>query len=148
MPNRPLRLVRRFFTSCTAAFAAAALACGCGGGGGSPQPAFVAPSPTPSPSPTPPPGGPLAASQSAATFSLAGQSTPVTVNEAGYIGSVAADASACANVASVTPPSATAPATFSITALGSGSCAIGFTDIFGQRATVQVGVTVTQGTIK
>ena len=147
MPNRFPRLVRRFFISCTAAFAASALACGCGGGGGSPAPAFVAPSPTPSPSPTPPPGGPLSSSQSTATFSLAGQSAAILVNEPGYTGSVAADASACVNVASVAPPSASAPVTFTITALGSGSCAIGFADVFGQRATVQVGVTVTQGTI-
>jgi hypothetical protein len=148
MPNRPRRLVRRFFTSCAAALAACVLACGCGGGGGSSQPAFAAPAPTPSPSPTPPPAGPLAASQSTATFSLAGQSAPVTVNEPGYTGIVSADASACASVASVAPASANAPATFSVTALGSGSCAIAFVDVYGQRATVQIGVTVTQGTIK
>jgi len=142
------RFARRFFVSCGAAIAVCAFACGCGGGGGASAPAFVAPAPTSSPSPTPAPGGPLAASQGTASFSLPGQSAPVTVNEPGYAGNVAADASACVNVAGVTPATANAPATFTITALGAGSCAIGFVDQYGQRASVQVGVTVTQGTIK
>ena len=141
-------MVRRFFISCAATFAVCALACGCGGGGGASPAAFVAPPPTPSPSPSPPPAGPLAPSQSSAAFSLAGQSVSVTVNETGYTGGVSADTSACANVASVAPAAANAPATFTVTALGSGSCTLAFTDIYGQRATVQVGVTVTQGTIK
>jgi len=146
MPTRLTRLARRFFSTCTAV-AACVLACGCGGGGGA-APAVVAPAPTPSPSPTPPPGGPLAPSASSAAFSLAGQSATVTVTEPGYTGSVVADAGACANVASVAPPAASAPAAFTITAIGSGACAIAFTDAFGQRTTVQVGVTVTQGSIQ
>ena len=141
--------VRRFFVTVALLVAATAFACGCGGGGGgSPASAFVAPTPTPTPTPSPPPAGPLTPSQATATLSLAGQSSTVTVSEPGYTGSVLADASGCANVASVTPSLATAPAAFTITALGSGSCAIGFTDVFGQRASVQVGVTITQGTIK
>ena len=149
MPTRCLRLARRLFTPCAASVALCALACGCGGGGGGTSPpAFVAPSPTPSPSPTPPPGGPLAPSAATATFSLAGQRATVTVSEPGYTGSVAADAAACANVAGVAPPVANAPAAFTITALGGGSCSIAFSDVFGQRTTVQVGVTVTQGTIQ
>ncbi|MEA2721056.1 MAG: hypothetical protein QOJ39_2920, partial [Candidatus Eremiobacteraeota bacterium] len=39
------------------------------------------------------------------------------------------------------------PATFTITARGSGACTIAFADAFGQRATVAVGVTITQGGI-
>lgn len=147
MPTRLTRLARRFFATSTA-LAACVLACGCGGGGGGAAPAFVAPAPTPTPSPTPPPGGPLAPSASSAAFSLAGQSATVTVTEPGYTGSVVADGTACTHVATVAPAAANAPATFTITAIGSGACALAFADVFGQRTTVQVGVTVTQGSIQ
>jgi hypothetical protein len=151
MPNRPARPARRFFTTLASAFAACAFAvaggCGGGGGGGSPAPAFVTP-PSPTPSPTAPPNGPLTLSQSSVAFTLAGAATTVAVSEAGYTGAVFPDASVCGNVASVTPSSANAPATFTITALGAGACALAFSDRFGQHAVVAVGVTITQGSIR
>lgn len=150
MPLRSVRLARRFFITFGLTLAGCALACGCGGGGsgGSPAPAFVAPAPTPTPSPTPPPGGPVALSQSSATFTLAGTSASVTASEAGYAGAIVPDAGACAGIASVTPSSASAPAAFTVTAQGSGACTIAFVDSFGQRATLSVGVTITQGGIQ
>ncbi|HEX3464351.1 MAG TPA: hypothetical protein VHS78_09925 [Candidatus Elarobacter sp.] len=149
MPNRSARLARRFFISFALTFAGCALACGCGGGGGGPaSPAFVAPSPTPTPSPTAPPGGPVTLSSTSANLTLAGQTTTVTASETGYAGQISADAGTCANVASVSPSAASAPATFTITARGSGSCTVTFADAFGQRAPLSVGVTVTQGNLQ
>jgi len=40
------------------------------------------------------------------------------------------------------------PATYTITAQGAGSCTLAFVDLFGQRAPVAVGVTLTQGVLK
>ncbi|HEY0613209.1 MAG TPA: hypothetical protein VGC96_01155, partial [Candidatus Elarobacter sp.] len=97
---------------------------------------------------TPPPAGPLSLSQTAAALTLAGQTANVTVSEAGYAGSVTADASACANVATIAPASASAPASFTLTAHGSGACTIAFVDAFGQRVSLSVGVTITQGGIQ
>jgi hypothetical protein len=149
MPNRSARLARRLFISFALTFAGCALACGCGGGGGgSPSASFVAPPPSATPSPTPPPGGPVTLSASAANLSLAGQTATVVAGESGYAGAISADASACANVASVAPPAAGAPATFTVTALGAGSCTVTFADAFGQHAALTVGVTVTQGSIR
>jgi hypothetical protein len=152
MPLRSARLARRFFITFGLTFAACALACGCGGGGGggagSPAPAFVAPTPSPTPSPSPAPGGAVTLSQSTAAFTLAGASAHVTASETGYAGTIVPDASACAGIASVAPASASAPAAFTITAQGSGACAIAFGDSFGQRATFAVGVTITQGVIR
>jgi hypothetical protein len=137
--------MRRFFVM----LAIPALGYGCGGGGGGAQtPAFVGPAPTPSPSPSPPPSGALTPSQSSAALTLAGQQVSVTLAEPSYADTVVADASGCGGVATVAPSSAPAPATFTITAQGSGACTLAFTDRFGQRATVAVGVTVTQGSIK
>ncbi len=138
-----VRCMQRFFVM----LAVPALACACGGGGAQ-TPAFVAPAPTPSPSPSSPPAGALTPSQSSAALTLAGQQVNVTVAEPSYADLVAADATGCNGVAAVTPSAAPAPATFTITAQGSGACTIAFTDRFGQRATVAVGVTVTQGSIK
>ena len=148
MPNRSARLARRFFISFALTFAGCALACGCGGGGGgSPSASFVAP-PSATPSPTAPPSGPVTLSASAANLSLAGQTATVVAGESGYAGPISADASACANVASVAPPAGSAPATFTVTALGAGSCEVTFADAFGQRTALTVGVTVTQGSIR
>ena len=149
MQNRPARPARAFLNRVSSALAAFALffACGCGGGGGGSPAATFAPPPSPTPSPTPPPGGPLTLSQNSAAFTLAGATATVTASEAGYAGTIVPDASACTNVASVTPSSASAPATFTITARGSGTCALAFSDAFGQRASVTVGVTITQGGI-
>jgi hypothetical protein len=130
-------------------FALACASSGCGGGGGgSPSSTFVAP-PTPTPSPTPSPGGPLTLSRNAIAFTAAGQTATVTANEPAYAGAVAPDASGCTAVAGVTPAlSAAVPATFTITAQTAGSCSIAFSDIYGQRASLTVGVTITQGTLK
>jgi hypothetical protein len=130
------------------ALACASGGCGGGGGGGSPSTAFVAPA-TPTPSPTPAPGGPLTLSQSAVAFTAAGQTATVTANEPAYAGAVAPDASGCTAVAGVTPALATAvPATFTITAQSAGSCSLPFYDTYGQRASLAVGVTITQGNLK
>jgi hypothetical protein len=137
--------LRRFFVI----LALPLLGSGCGGGGGGSQaPAFVAPAPTPSPTPSPAPAGALTPSQSSAALTLAGQQVSLTLSEPSYSDTVVADASACGGVATVAPPSATAPATFTITAQGSGACTVAFSDRFRQRATVAVGVTLTQGSIK
>lgn len=149
MLNRSARLARRFFISFALTFAGCALACGCGGGGGgSPSTAFVAATPSPTPVPTSPPAGPVTLSSGSANLSLAGQTATVTASEAGYAGPISADAGTCANVASVSPLAASAPATFTITAQGAGSCTVAFADAFGQHTALNVGVTVTQGTIR
>jgi hypothetical protein len=139
-----VRWMRRLFV----VFALPLLGCGCGGGGGGPQaPAFVSPAPTPSPSPSPPPAGTLSPSRGSAAFTLTGQQLTVILTEPAYADTVIADATGCGGVATVTPSSASAPATFTITAQASGACNLAFSDRFGQRATVAVGVTVTQGTL-
>ena len=125
---------------------ASASGCGGGGGGGSPATQFVA---TPAPSPTPPPAGPLTVSRSSIAFTAPGQSATVDVSEAGYSGTIGFDVAACASVASVTPASLQpAPATFTVTAQAAGSCTLAFVDRFDQRASVAVGVTMTQGSLK
>jgi hypothetical protein len=140
------RLLRRFFIMCSMLPAL----CACGGGGSSPAPnSFVAPTPTPTIAPTAPPGGTVALSQTVLAFSAPGQTATVTVSEPGYTGAIAANAGACGVVAAVSPPTATSsPAQFTVTSQTSGSCAITFTDSFGQAATLTVGVTITQGTIQ
>ncbi len=140
-----IRLSRRFFIMC---FILPAL-CACGGGGTAPaSSAFVTP-PTPTPAPTAPPSGTVALSQTAVTFSAPGQSSNVTVSEPGYSGPITANAGACGVVAVVSPSSTTSsPAQFTVTSQTSGSCAVTFSDSFGQTATLSVGVTVTQGTIQ
>jgi hypothetical protein len=126
------------------ALAVLGFGCGGGGGGAAPPPTFVAPTPTPSP----PPAGALAASQSNLAFSAPGQQLSITLTEPAYGDAVSADAGGCAGIATVTPPTAPAPATFTITAQAAGACSLTFSDRFGQRAAVAIGVTVTQGTIK
>jgi len=129
------------------ALAWAGAGCGGGGSGGSPPSAFVSPTPTPTPSPSP--GGPLTLSQSALAFTAAGQTATVTANEPAYAGPVAPDGSGCTAVASVTPALAAAvPATFTITARSAGACSLPFYDSYGQRASLAVGVTITQGTLQ
>lgn len=137
--------MRRFFMI----FAVLTSACGCGGGGGGGAPApFVAP-PSPAPTTTPPPGGPLTVSQSTLAFTAQGQTAAVNANEPAYSGTIAADGIACAAIASVTPGSVpNVPATFTVTAQGAGTCTLGFTDRFGQRAQVAVGVTITHETLQ
>ena len=126
------------------ALACASAGCGGGGGGGSPPSAVAAPA-----TPTPSLGGPLTLSQSAVAFTAAGQTATVTANEPAYAGAVAPDASGCTAVASVTPALAAAvPATFTITAQSAGSCSLPFYDSYGQRASLAVGVTITQGTLQ
>lgn len=136
--------MRRFFIF----FAVLTFAGGCGGGGGGPSVPFTA-APAPTPSPTPPPAGALTASQSAVAFTAQGQSATVAVSEPGYSGNVGFDPAACAAIATVTPASQQpAPATYTITAQGAGSCTLAFVDSFGQRAAVTIGVTLTQGALK
>jgi hypothetical protein len=129
-------------------FAVFTFAGGCGGGGGGPSTPFTT-VPAPTASPTAPPAGPLSASQSSVAFTAQGQSTTVDIGESGYAGNIGFDAGSCAAIASVTPASQQpAPATYTITAQGAGSCTLAFVDRFGQRAPVTVGVTLTQGTVK
>ena len=125
-----------------------ASACGCGGGGGgSPSPSSFAVA-TPTPTPTAPPGGPLTLSAGSVALTLIGASTTVTASEPSYAGTVTPDASACGGVVSIAPAAAAAPATFTLTARGAGTCTLAFGDAFGQRTSLAVGVTVTQGSIK
>jgi hypothetical protein len=136
--------MQRFFIF----IAVLASAGGCGGGGGGPSATF-APAPAPTASPTQPPPGAPTASQSAVAFTAQGQSATVAVSETGYAGNIGFDPTACAAIASVTPASQQpAPATYTITAQGAGSCTLAFVDSFGQRATVTVGVTLTQGALE
>jgi hypothetical protein len=148
MPNRSARRARRCFVTFVLMFAGCAFACGCGGGGGGSPAQLAPPPPAPTATPTAPPGGALTLSRTTAAFTLTGETLTIAATESGYTGTVTPDASACANVASVTPSSASAPAAFTLTALGSGACTVSFTDRFGQRATVSVGVTITQGSIQ
>ena len=136
--------MRRFFFI----IAILASAGGCGGGSSGPSaPSVVAPVPTPSP--TAPPAGTLSVSKSGVAFTAQGQSATVDVAEAGYTGNVGYDTSSCAAIVSVTPASQQPlPATYTITANGAGSCSLAFVDGFGQRASVAVGVTLTQGVVK
>ena len=129
-------------------FAFLAFGAGCGGGGGGPTSAPLVTA-QPTASPTPPPAGPLSASRSSVAFTAQGQSATVDIAEQGYAGNIGFDAGSCAAIASVTPASQqTAPATYTITAQGAGSCTLAFVDRFGQRAPVTVGVTLTQGVVK
>ena len=122
--------------------------CGGGGGGGGASAPFAA-TPAPTALPTNPPAGALSTSQSAVAFTAQGQATAVDVTEPGYSGNVGLETGSCAGIVTVTPPSEQpAPATYTITATGAGSCALAFVDRFGQHAPVAVGVTVTQGTVK
>ena len=105
--------------------------------------------PVPTATPTAPPAGAITLSQAALAFAAPGQSATVTASEAGYSGPITAGAGTCGTTISVTPATAaSAPAQFTVTAQGSGSCTVTFTDRFGQTATLPVGVTVTQGTIQ
>jgi hypothetical protein len=124
--------------------------CACGGGGSSPAPnSFVAPTPTPTPVSTAPPTGTVTLSQTVLAFSAPGQTSTVTASEPGYSGAITANAGACGVVAVVAPSSATSsPAQFTVASQTSGSCAVTFSDAFGQTATLTVGVTITQGTIQ
>jgi hypothetical protein len=88
-------------------------------------------------------------SQSTVSFNTPGQSATVTASETAYAGAISVNAGPCATVVSVTPSSTTsAPGHFVVSAQSSGSCAVTFTDQFGQTAELSVGVTVTQGTIQ
>ncbi len=135
--------MRRFFI--TFAVLTATGGCGGGGGGGAAAP-FVA---TPAPTASPPPAGPLTVSPSTIAFTVQGQTATVTANEPGYSGTIAADGITCATIASVTPGTAqNAPATFTVAAQGAGACTLAFTDRFGQRAQIAVGVTITHETLR
>ncbi|HEY0382848.1 MAG TPA: hypothetical protein VGC72_11690 [Candidatus Elarobacter sp.] len=136
--------MQRYFIT----FAVLASAGGCAGGGGSPSASFVAP-PAATASPSPPPSGALSVSRNTLAFTAAGQSATVDVSEPGYSGTIGFDGASCAAVANVAPGSLqNAPATFTITAQGAGACTLAFVDRFGQRASVAVGVTLTQGALK
>ncbi|MEA2785613.1 MAG: hypothetical protein QOF71_1717 [Candidatus Eremiobacteraeota bacterium] len=136
--------MRRFFI----VIAVLASVSGCGGGGGGPSAPFAI-APVPTPSPTASPAGTLNVSKSGVAFTARGQSTTVDVSEAGYTGNVGYDTSSCGPIVSVTPASQQSlPATYTITANGAGSCSLAFVDGFGQRASVAIGVTLTQGVVK
>lgn len=129
-------------------FAVLAFAGGCGGGGGGPSAPVVTASP-PTAAPTASPAGALSVSRSSVAFTAQGQSATVDVSETGYSGTIGFDSGTCAAIAVVTPGAQQpAPATFTVTAQGAGACTLAFVDRFGQRASVTVGVTLTQGSIK
>lgn len=128
----------------------------CGGGGGAGPPAFAsAPLATPSASPTPA-GIVAVAPASFPSFTGANQTGTFTVTEPQYAGQFGAlaDPATCApngaTVATVSPATAPAPnATFTITTGGTaGVCTIVVTDGFGQKQSVTVTVSITQGTLR
>lgn len=136
--------MRRFFI----VIAVLASAGGCGGGGGGPSAPFAV-APVPTPSPTASPAGSLSVSKSGVAFTAQGQSTTVDVSEPGNAGNVGYDLASCAAIVSVTPATQQPlPATYTITANGAGSCSLAFVDGFGQRASVAVGITLTQGVVR
>jgi hypothetical protein len=65
-----------------------------------------------------------------------------TVSESGYTGTIA-QTNTCSGVATVSPASAAAPATFTITAVNAGSCTITYADSHSNTATSNVVVTTT-----
>ncbi|HTD38707.1 MAG TPA: hypothetical protein VK669_14440 [Candidatus Limnocylindrales bacterium] len=83
-------------------------------------------------------------------FTVVGNSQQFTVTENGYTGPLnAANGSpSCAGIASFSPASGNGPsATFTVTAVGAGTCAIVVTDNHGGSVGVNVTVTTTTGTI-
>jgi hypothetical protein len=70
-----------------------------------------------------------------------------TVSDSGYTGTFSV--SGCANVASVSPPSASGPsATFTVTPVAPGTCSLVISESGGRSVTLSVAVTVTQGVIQ
>ena len=110
-----------------APFAVAAVLAGCGGGGGGSGSPPVRPQGTPTVSPS---NVKITAVASPAT---------VVVSEPGYGGGFTVNAAPCAGIASVAP--AATPGSYTITGIASGSCAITFSDTFGQAVAVPVTVT-------
>jgi len=149
---------------------AAAIFAGCDSGGSSSPPfssgnVVATPTPTPgatntptpvptntptaSPTPSPVPA-PIGGSAASLNFTVVGNSQQFTVTENNYTGPLnAANGSpSCAGIATFSPASGTGPsATFTVTAVGAGTCAIVVTDNHGGSVGVNVTVTTTTGTI-
>ena len=136
------------------AFALIALLAGCGGGGGSTLATPVTlpttgASSTPSATATPPP--PLAVSTQALSFS-SGTAQNLTVTESGYSGAFT-ESDTCnpysGEVASVVASTSSAgSATYAVTPMGAGTCAITFTDASARTATVDVTVSTAAITVQ
>jgi hypothetical protein len=93
----------------------------------------------------------LTVSPQSIDLSASGATKTFSVNESPYGGAFhATAASSCAGIASVDPGSSAAePSTFTVTAGSNpGTCAITVSDYNGQSSTVNVTVTITQGTIQ
>jgi len=81
---------------------------------------------------------------SSLSFNGAGSSEQATetASESGYTGTIA-QTNTCAGIATVSPASAAAPATFTITATNAGSCTITYADSHSNTVTSNVVVTTT-----
>ncbi len=115
-----------------------ALATGCGGGSAA-SPAV--------PPPTTAPVSPLVLTPSTLAFLASGANAAQTfgVAETGYAGTFT-ETDTCGATATVSAQSPSGPAaTYTVTPLAAGACAITVRDANGQKATVAVGVTITQG---
>jgi hypothetical protein len=102
------------------------------------------PSPSPSPSPAPTPPGVLSVNPTTVQLVGTGNSNAanVLVQETGY-GGAFTESDTCTGVATITSNSAAGPAsTFSVTGIAAGACTATFSDTFGQRVTIPVGVNV------
>jgi hypothetical protein len=149
------------------ALAASTFVAGCGGGSSSnlsgaiptarptasPTPGpTLAPTATPTASPTPTatasatPAA-LTVAPTALAFDATGSANAQTfvATDANYSGPLT-ETDTCANVATVTPTTATGPgATFTVSPVGAGSCAITITDNRNYSAVESIGVTLTTG---
>jgi hypothetical protein len=109
------------------------------------------PTSTPTPSPTPSPApAPIGGSAAQLNFTVVGNSQQFTVTENGYAGPLTASngTPSCAGIATFSPAAGTGPsATFTVTAVGAGTCAIVVTDNHGGSVGVNVTVTTTTGSI-
>ena len=105
--------------------------------------------PTPSPTPSPAPA-PIGGSAVSLNFTVVGNSQQFTVTENSYTGPLnASDGTpSCAGIATFSPASGSGPsATFTVTAVGAGTCAIVVTDNHGGSVGVNITVTTTTGSI-
>jgi hypothetical protein len=89
-------------------------------------------------------GSKIMVTPSSLSFNGAGSSETATetASETGYTGQIA-QTNTCTGIATVTPASAAAPATFTITAVSAGSCTITYADSHSNTATSNVVVTTT-----
>lgn len=111
--------------------------------------ALPTPTPTPAPTPTPTPA-PLQLSTSSVSINGANGTSPITVMQAGYTGTIT-QANTCGGTAPIATFSATSAGgpswTLTITAASTGACAITFTGAGNRQATASITTTASGFTI-